>query len=199
MRLILVRHGKTYENANDITQGQRDTKLNEEGIKQSRSLARYLKNKTIDVAYSSDLSRTVDTANSILFFHPNVKLFKKKEIREWARGIYEGKSKDLLRQAIKKTDRPREEFEPECGEGSMYVVQKRAVAFLNELFEKHKEENILVVSHGGVIGSLLLHLFGESFESYSKYRPKNTAVTILDINDKKDKTLHLLNSIKHLE
>ena len=65
MRLILTRHGKTVENMNDIMQGWLPGELSEEGKEQAKHVAERLKDRKIDVAYSSDLKRCVDTAKEI--------------------------------------------------------------------------------------------------------------------------------------
>ena len=59
LRVYLVRHGETNENRSGIIQGQLDTELNEDGIKQSGRLAHALKDIHFSAAYCSDLKRTV--------------------------------------------------------------------------------------------------------------------------------------------
>ncbi len=62
MKLIIVRHGQTHENASGIIQGQGTGRLNEIGIEQAKRIGFRLKDEKIDVAYISYLERTKQTA-----------------------------------------------------------------------------------------------------------------------------------------
>src|SRR3990167_9761152 len=62
MEVILVRHGLTENNKKGITNGRIDEPLADEGIEQAQELARRLKDKPIDVIYSSPLKRATFTA-----------------------------------------------------------------------------------------------------------------------------------------
>ncbi len=64
-KLILVRHGQTIDNVNQIMQGQTQGELTDEGIRQAQELAETLKDETIDAFISSDLKRSVDTCELI--------------------------------------------------------------------------------------------------------------------------------------
>jgi len=69
--IILVRHGETEWNVEEIYRGRIDVKLNEVGVKQAELLGRYLSNLKLDAIYSSPLKRALDTAN-ILAQYQNV-------------------------------------------------------------------------------------------------------------------------------
>lgn len=58
-RIWIVRHGETEQNRNKIIQGQMDTVLNADGIKQAQLVADALQSVPFDAAFSSDLSRAV--------------------------------------------------------------------------------------------------------------------------------------------
>ena len=60
--LIIVRHGETEWNATGRIQGHTDIGLSEKGTEQARSLGLRLAGMHIDVAYSSDLKRSSETA-----------------------------------------------------------------------------------------------------------------------------------------
>lgn len=57
LRVFIVRHGETAANKDGTIQGQLDTELNEEGLRQARLLAEKMKETPIHIAYSSDLIR----------------------------------------------------------------------------------------------------------------------------------------------
>ena len=110
LRIYFVRHGETNENRAAIVQGQLDTDLNEDGIKQSHLCAKVLKDVNFVVGFSSDLKRASDvsiktldslllhckvfivsmdmlctvwqTATIIMKYHPEVELLKDPGLRE---------------------------------------------------------------------------------------------------------------------
>ena len=51
MKLLLIRHGKTYFNELDLTQGWCDSPLSDLGITQAKDLAKKIKDISIDEAY----------------------------------------------------------------------------------------------------------------------------------------------------
>src|ERR1051325_8568524 len=107
MRVILTRHGETFENANKITMGQGiDGVLNEEGVQQARKLADRLKEEKIDFAYTSDLKRAISTTEEILKYHPHTKMICVSELRERNLGIYEGKPNFEWKEAMQKSFLP---------------------------------------------------------------------------------------------
>ncbi len=61
--IILVRHGETEWNVEEIYRGRIDVKLNGVGVKQAELLGRYLSNLKLGAIYSSPLKRALDTAN----------------------------------------------------------------------------------------------------------------------------------------
>ena len=68
--IYIFRHGQTYYNRNGIFTGWKDIKLTPLGIKQAQKIAKKLKNKRIDIAFQTKLSRSKDTLREILKFHP---------------------------------------------------------------------------------------------------------------------------------
>jgi broad specificity phosphatase PhoE len=67
--LLLIRHGETAWNRENIFRGTHDIPLNENGRLQARHLAKALLSRKIDAAYSSPLSRARETAQIALEPH----------------------------------------------------------------------------------------------------------------------------------
>ena len=63
--IILVRHGETAWNANEVFRGQLDVELNETGQKQAELLAEFLSGLKLDTIYSSPLVRARKTAEPL--------------------------------------------------------------------------------------------------------------------------------------
>ena len=70
LKIYLFRHGQSYYNKHQWFTGWIDSKMTSEGIKNAQEIAKKLKNKKIDVAYHSHLSRSKDTLKEILRYHP---------------------------------------------------------------------------------------------------------------------------------
>lgn len=197
MKLIIVRHGETFDNVNEILQGHTHGKLNENGLMQAKKVALRLKDEKIDTAYSSDLNRVIETANEILKFHPNVKLNIDKNLREISRGDFDGKHLSLFKEHKKTITVPYHKYKPENGE-SWDDVYHRVVNFYKSLIKKEKGKNVLIISHGGAISCLLSYFHNEPLENYGKFHPKNTAVTIIEIDENYNHKINCLNCVKHL-
>ena len=61
-KIIIVRHGESLGNLNQIMLGHTNIDLAPRGYIQAEACAEYLKNEQIDVVYSSDLIRAYHTA-----------------------------------------------------------------------------------------------------------------------------------------
>ncbi len=96
-RLIILRHRESVQNAKNICTGQLGGTLSKKGLRDAKKVGRRLSSYYIDVAYSSDLKRAIDTAKEIIKFHPGLKLKKDARIRERYFGKLQGKPfpKDL--------------------------------------------------------------------------------------------------------
>ncbi len=198
MRLILVRHGETEDNVNHISQGHRDTGLNEQGRLQSAAIGRALNAEKVDAIFSSDLRRARETAEAILRFH-NAPVTFSSHIREQSIGVFEGRPrshfKDFMLEAA-----PRgklEEVAPEGGE-SMAQVRRRAEDFLRMLTQKYAGRTVIVISHGGFLKMLLGVLLDKSAgESLTMFELKNACISIIEVSHSGSK-VHVINSVSHL-
>lgn len=189
MKIILTRHGETEENLQGIFQGHLPGKLSEEGIAQAKKLALRLKDEKIDVIYSSDLARAKDTTKEIVKFHPDIPVHYVKALRERDHGSFTGKN-----HAETKDEKYSDNAE------KAEAIQKRAKDFIDETYEKHKNETVLFVSHGTISRAIISAIRNESSDSIRhSERMKNTSVSIFEIFEDKSHKIHCLNCVKHLE
>jgi len=161
VRVYIVRHGETQENRDGIIQGQRDTFLNAIGSEQARMVGEALKDARLGIAFSSDLSRAVKTAEAILLHHPGINLNKQVELRERGMGELEGEHVGVILGYV-----PRD-MEPISGMTERaYAWWREAVVPWIKAWDAAEPGNgedgsmegrrdVLVVSHGGLIGVLL--------------------------------------------
>lgn len=146
MKVYLVRHGETNENAQGIVQGWLDTELNDNGIAQAVKTAEDF-NKPIDVIYSSDLKRAVRTAREFRNRYPNVPYFEDERLRERNFGDAAGTHQD---------EHDWEQFW--ANEHAVTIPNaeilsdftKRVNGFL-EYLKTEGYESVLIVAHGGVL------------------------------------------------
>jgi probable phosphoglycerate mutase len=190
MELIIVRHGETFENLKGISQGHLNSQLTPRGIEQAIALSHRLKDVKIDIAFSSDLDRALNTCNEILKFHPETELMKTTILREQSKGVFEGKSNKERNRLLKDNDIPFHEWLPEGGERLIDVWDK-VIPFFENIKRDHFDKTVLLVSHGGPISCLLAYLHGKDIEHFGDYVPRENAaisVVTIDENDTQFKT-----------
>lgn len=180
MKLVLVRHGQTIENVNQIIQGNLDGTLSELGIQQAQEVAIKLKDEPFNQIYSSDLGRCVVTAKYIMEFHPMLKLQLTPAIREMNFGTIQGRySKsvdwDLLPGTVLTRRFPQGE--------SALDVRERVINFVNLLISKFPEQKILLITHGGPIRILRSDIEQISLEALFEEDIPNASIWRYDIKN----------------
>ena len=157
LKIYLFRHGQTYYNKNKFFTGWKDSHLTPLGKKQAKIIAKKLKDKKIDVAFQTILSRSKDTLKEVLKFHPECKeIITANRMIERSYGFLEGKSHKKILEEYGK-----EQYEkwhrgwntpPRNGE-SFEMVEKRVKIFINNLlkFMKKNKVNVAISAHGNSI------------------------------------------------
>lgn len=87
-KVILIRHGESLGNLNNIMLGHTDIDLAPRGYLQAEACAEYLKNERIDAIYSSDLIRAYHTAEPHARMR-GLSITTSKELRECNVGDWE--------------------------------------------------------------------------------------------------------------
>ena len=156
-RIIAVRHGETAWNVDSRIQGQLDIPLNEKGRWQAHRAARALAARgPVAAIYSSDLLRARETARSI-GDATGLIVVTEQSLRERAFGSFEGQTfTELEASWPKETVRWRQrdpDWTPPGGE-SLTCVRDRVVQITHALAQRHIGEQIVLVSHGGVLDAL---------------------------------------------
>mmetsp|Transcript_17244 Transcript_17244/g.21184 ORF Transcript_17244/g.21184 Transcript_17244/m.21184 type:complete len:281 (-) Transcript_17244:361-1203(-) len=92
VRLYLCRHGQTDYNAQGLIQGSGiDRPLSSTGLVQAEAVASALRELPLYLIGSSSLTRSVQTADAVARYHPNVNRIEHKGLREMSFGDLEGK------------------------------------------------------------------------------------------------------------
>lgn len=196
MRLIIVRHGETEENVKGICQGQSPGKLTKKGISQTKKLALRLKKRKFDAVYCSDLKRTKDTCHEIIKYHPHTPVKYVKELRERSKGKFEGMHHDDVNALAKKMG-IHYRMRPPGGE-THGEKNARVMKFYKKMIREHIDDTVLWVTHGEVIHTMIMKLFGLTWAQRHAVRPHNTALTCIDVGKDKKHNVRVVNCVKHL-
>ena len=73
LKIYLFRHGQSHYNKHQWFTGWIDSKMTKKGYQNARDIAKKLKNKKIDLAFQTKLSRSKNTLKEVLKFHPECK------------------------------------------------------------------------------------------------------------------------------
>jgi broad specificity phosphatase PhoE len=154
--LYLIRHGETEWNHIGRWQGQADVPLSDEGRAQARLLAQRLLREDVqfDQIYASDLSRAYETAQ-IVARALGMPIRTDRELREIDIGSWSG----LTRPEI--TARFPGAFEtvfyaPDGETRDQFAARTNGA--LLRIAETHPGQRLAIVSHGGVVRSMVKHL-----------------------------------------
>ncbi len=199
MRLILVRHGKTDWNETGRCQGISDVPLNLGGIEQAEKLALSLKDESIDRIYSSDLARAKTTAEKIAAYH-SIDVNVRNDLREMDQGILEGLDFSYIREkysdVLEHWRNDPETLQLPGGE-ALSGVQQRALDAVADIKSRFGSQNIVIVSHNLVIGTLLCRFAGSSLKEFRDYMVDEASKSVVEIYD--DRFIIIsFNDIGHL-
>ncbi|MDD4135931.1 MAG: histidine phosphatase family protein [Candidatus Shapirobacteria bacterium] len=154
MKLILIRHGETEENANHVVGGLDDSKLNKKGIEQAKKAGKELEEKyKIDIIFCSPLKRCVETLENILDEYPfEGQIFMSKLIEERDFGEYVGMEDVMV------------DWEDTVGMESLLKLEKRINLFLEDLKLEDENSTVLVVSHDWAIRMMVSKITGKDID-----------------------------------
>ncbi len=168
--LYIVRHGETDWNTQGKFQGLEDIPLNETGRKQALLSTKYLNKQNCDVIVSSPLSRAKDTAEII---GKNIGIEKIEIVKDFIERDL-GSASGLLPEERKKRfpDGFIADAEPKL------ELRKRVFKAMADLHNKYTNKKIIVVTHGGIINSIMQKLTDEKFNP-NETKIFNGSVTVL--------------------
>lgn len=200
-RIYLVRHGETEWNATLRYQGHTDVPLSDQGRRQAELLGRRLATLKFDGFYASDLVRAHETAR-IISQHHNQEIKTLPELRELNFGSWEGldinEIKGQYPEEIKKWwEKPLLTKIP--GGESLNEMVKRTTAAVKKIVESHQKGRVVLVSHGGVIRSVVGTVLGMDLNKYWRLRQDNACLNIIDFPEWDKGILMLFNDRSHLE
>ncbi len=179
-QVIIVRHGETEWNIRGIRQGHLDSRLTAKGMAQAKALGARLGRERFTALYSSDLGRAVDTAREIADITGH-EIIADARLRERHLGIFQGLNGDEIsakyseERRLMRTEGPG--FVIPGGESMVQQVE-RNIECLNELAAKHQGEQIVVVTHGGVVSGFFRHTLEISLEAPRRFEFVNAGINV---------------------
>ncbi|MFU8797048.1 MAG: histidine phosphatase family protein [Dehalococcoidia bacterium] len=193
MKLILIRHGETCWNKERLVQGgDSDIALNETGLAQAASLARFLENECVVSVYSSPMQRAKATAEAIASRH-GLAVEVDEALREINVGELEGMSVLHLNTTFSRF--LMERWRNRVGTGSsdgetIDEVQRRTWGVVERLLDRHSVDHgpdaggaVVIVSHFFVTLAIMLKALDLPVNCFPRFRVDLAGVTVLELGD----------------
>lgn len=192
MKIYFTRHGLTEYNKERRIQGLLDSPLTLEGKEKAKELGARLKDEGIEIIYSSDQKRAMDSAK-IINEALKLDIIPDRRLREVSMLSHEG----MTWSESVATDPDREDLimqRPDLfNEGGIYPYRdalEDAIAFIFELI-KTNYEKVLVMTHGSKLRVITTVLEGLDLKDTNKVELiKGLSLKIYDYNEGKFKLLH---------
>ena len=199
LRLTLVRHAVTDWNLEGRWQGWSDVPLGELGQAQAKSLKTKLEKTAYDAVFSSDLSRTMQTAEHA-GFQPSLE----PRLREIHFGIFEGETNAVVAAHPGFNTWLENPMQTKIEGGESYAdLEARGLDWLKSLPETGE---ILAFTHGGIIQVLVPKLLDTTTfvgPRWWRFRAVHASITTLERwrmpNGEYAWTLTGLNDTGHFE
>ena len=179
--VLLVRHGETEWNATRRMQGQADVPLSPRGLEQARALAARLSGERPARIVSSDLVRAKATADAIgaataLPVEVDVRL-REDHMGEW-QGLTFAQASLRDPEAARRFAARDPDARPPGGQ-SRAELAARSLAALDDLAAAGSPSPLVLVTHGGVIMSIVYAALGLAASAPRRFLLPNAAITTL--------------------
>jgi len=204
LNLYIVRHGETEWNKRGIMQGHLNSDLTNLGKNQAKKLSKSLSHINFEAVYTSTLSRAINTTQIILGNKEN-KIIQSELIKEIDMGIWQGMEKQIVNknypEHIENFWKNPHKYDYNLIKGESYsALYNRVQIFLNSIYDKFENGNILIVSHGVTIKAILNTILKKPIEEFWEGDfILNTSVSLIKMNSKENFEIKFISDISHLE
>lgn len=175
MRLYLLRHASVDERYAGRYTGHIDIPLSQKGQMEAKEAAKSLQNIEFEGVYCSDLLRCRQTLEPLGLAN----VVYDKRLREKSWGEAEGMSYDEICESFGIVYESFEQFVGAVGGESVAEFERRVVEFFEELRSK-KLTNALVVTHAGVIKTIVAKRRNMSLEEAFGLEVGYASITIIE-------------------
>ena len=181
-RLLLIRHGETQWNREEVFRGRADVALSEQGRRQAEALAASAPVGEIAAVYASPLSRARETAEA-LARAARRKVVILDDLVDMSYGEWEGKPLAVVQrqypQLFSVWAKTPHLFRPPGGE-TLDEVRERAFPALRELIAAHSSETIALVTHRVVTKVLLCAMMGLDNSAFWLVRQDTACLNVVE-------------------
>ncbi len=199
--LILIRHGQTEGNLRRLLVGRTDMPLDEVGRRQAAATADFAAaSYQPDLIISSPLVRARDTAEEIgqriglpIEIEPGLVELDFGDVEGWA---IEEALTHHPHMAEVLLDPTGDDYSWPNGE-MLGEFHRRVAECFGMLAERHRGHHVVVVTHGGVIGSYYAQIDGRNPNDFTAYHFDNCSVTRVEIVEGQPRVLEA-NLTAHL-
>jgi len=164
--ILLIRHGESRAATPDapfpLVDGHGDPELHPNGLEQALRVGERLKRLPIAAVYVTNLRRTSETA-APLCQHLGITPIVEPDLREVHLGEWEG---GLMRIRAQENDpiylevQNQQRWDVIPGAESWEALNSRVMPALQRIADRHRDQLVAAVVHGGVIGHILAHATG---------------------------------------
>lgn len=179
MRITLVRHGQTEHNATRTWQGHLEGELSAEGRAQAKALGERLADQPFDLLVSSDLGRAMGTAEVAGFAVEQDASWREIDVGDWAGRTHEEVA-ELDGDTVAAMRRGDAVPLGRTGETVTEFDRRVREAFDSLAGRLEEDEHALVITHGGVIWSLVSQQWGLRFPNRATSSVINTALATFE-------------------
>jgi broad specificity phosphatase PhoE len=200
VNIILVRHGETDWNTEQVFRGRIDVPLNQVGLSQAEAVGHFLKGRDLDALFSSPLKRAFETAR-MLAKGRNLEIVAEEGLIDINFGLWQGMSHQKVREDFKDLysrwiSEPHKVIFPE-GE-SLREVSARSQKVLDTIVKNNPGRTVVLVSHRVINKVLLCSVLGLKLSHFWNIRQDTCAVNCFEYK-KGNYYLTLLNDTCHLK
>jgi probable phosphoglycerate mutase len=197
--VLIIRHGETAWNREEVFRGRADVSLSERGREQARSLADALRDARIEAIYSSPLLRATETA-APLASQRGLQIVTDKRLIDMSFGRWEGRAGSEVELAEPELYRlwheAPEQFRAPGGESLSEVLARGWPAF-GEINSRHENACAAIVSHRVVCKLLLCAAIGVGEAGFWRLRVDTASVSAIG-NSNDGWVVTRLNDTHHL-
>jgi len=186
--IIFLRHAQAENNAKRILAGRTEgVHLTKTGIEQAEQIAKYLKPFDISAIYSSPIERASHTAE-IVAKNRSLEVVLDERLTEIDMGKFTRMNYDDMFAKYGNIFLKFYENDPVIAEHEVETfpdVQKRVLDMVDHVLKKHKNENVILVTHMDPIKSMLAKVMNLLPETLFELIIANASLTIIKEQDKK--------------
>ena len=200
VNIILIRHGETDWNTEQVFRGRIDVALNQVGLSQAEAVGLSLKDRTIDALYSSPLKRAFETAK-MLAKGRNLEIISEEGFIDINFGLWQGIPHQKVKEDFKNLyaqwiSDPHKVTFPE-GE-SLEEVKDRSQKALETIIRSNPGKTVGIGSHRVVNKVLLCAVLGLDLSHFWYIRQDTCAVNSFEYKEG-NYYLTFLNDTCHLK